>query len=58
MKPERRMRQLSEQQERRIHHRLVNEDIESSVWMVGLLVLAVGVMGLVAVISALLWVLG
>ena len=58
MNPERRMRQLEEQQTRRIHHRQVNEDIEGSVWMVGLLLLGIGAVGLILVISALVWVLG
>ncbi|KKN01561.1 hypothetical protein LCGC14_1126340 [marine sediment metagenome] len=53
MNPERRMRQLEEQQERRIHHRQVNEDIEGSVWMVGLLLLGTGLTLLVAIVYVL-----
>ncbi len=56
MKPERRMRQLEEQQTRRIHHRQVNKKIEGSAWMVGLLVLGIGLTLLVAIVNV-LWLL-
>ena len=43
---------------KKFKHRQVNEDIEGSVWMVGLLLLGVGAVGLILVISALVWALG
>ena len=50
---ERRMRQLEEQQTRRIHHRELNREIEGSVWMVGLLLLGTGLTLLGAIIYVL-----